>query len=191
MYVQHVVEAFYLGLIAVYTIVIGLFIYATSRGGVRRRVAADGGEPPKPSMDKREKIWLLALIAVAIVGNAIFLSPVLPSMTYSVYLDDDPAKTVVITVEDHEFRLPENPIRLRVGEPVEFIVYSRDLTYGFGVFREDGTMVFQMQVVPNYENRIVWVFDEPGYYTIRSTEYSGPEHPFMVVEDAIVVEGGG
>jgi cytochrome c oxidase subunit 2 len=48
-------------------------------------------------------------------------------------------------------------------------------------------MLFQIQVLPNYSNEIVWIFDEPGSYTIRSTEYSGPEHPSMVVPDAITV----
>lgn len=188
MYIQYIVESFYLGLITVYTIVIVVFIYATSRGA---RVASNGGTKSHEGMDKREKAWMLSLIAIAVVGNVVFLSPLLPSMQNAVYLDEEPRKTVVVTVEDHEFKLPENPVRLKAGEPVEFIVYSKDLTYGFGVFREDGTMVFQMQVVPGYENRIVWVFEEPGVYTIRSTEYSGPKHPYMVVEDAIVVEGGG
>ncbi|OQY19782.1 MAG: cytochrome C oxidase subunit II, partial [Anaerolineaceae bacterium 4572_32.1] len=62
-----------------------------------------------------------------------------------------------------------------------------DVTYGFGVFRPDGTMVFQMQVVPGYENRILWKFDAPGTYDVRSTEYSGPRHPEMFIEDAIRV----
>jgi len=109
-------------------------------------------------------------------------------MQYNIYLDEEPVKTIVIRMEDHQFILPEEPIVIPLGEPVEFKVYSEDLTYGFGVFREDGMLVFQMQVVPGYENRLVWVFTEPGNYTIRSTEYSGPEHPYMYIEDAIVVE---
>ena len=52
--------------------------------------------------------------------------------------------------------------------------HRRDLTYGFGLFRPDNSMVFQMQVVPGHRNDILWQFDRPGVYTIRSTEYSGP-----------------
>jgi cytochrome c oxidase subunit 2 len=48
-------------------------------------------------------------------------------------------------------------------------------------------MVFQMQVLPGRENRIVWRFDEPGLYHVRSTEYSGPEHSAMYLPDAILV----
>ncbi len=51
---------------------------------------------------------------------------------------------------------------------------SKDLTYGFGLFRQDNSMLFQMQVLPGHVNDILWVFDRPGVYTIRSTEYSRP-----------------
>ncbi len=187
MYLQQLVEIFYISLVAVYIIFIVSFIYITSRG--KANIKTDGGVEHR-GMERSEKIWLGVLFTVAIIGNIIFLSPLLPSMKYQAYLDEDPVKTIVITMEDHEFILPENPIEIPLGKPVEFKVYSNDLTYGFGVFRDDGTMVFQMQVVPGYENRIVWVFDEPGTYTIRSTEYSGPEHPYMVLYDVIVVVGG-
>jgi heme/copper-type cytochrome/quinol oxidase subunit 2 len=48
-------------------------------------------------------------------------------------------------------------------------------------------MLFQIQVLPGYSNEIIWIFDETGSYTIRSTEYSGPQHPNMVLFDAIRV----
>jgi len=188
MYIQQIVEIFYMGLVVTYIAFITSFMYITSRKG-SGRIVADGGEVHK-GMDKAEKTWLLVLIIIAIIGNAVLLSPLVPSANMAIWSGSKPVKSVVITIEDYEFKLPEKPIRLQAGVPVEFVVYSNDVTYGFGVFREDGTLVFQMQVVPGYENKIVWVFDEPGVYTIRSTEYSGPEHPMMVVYNAIVVEGG-
>lgn len=72
---------------------------------------------------------------------------------------------------------------------VRFDVTSDDLTYGFGVFRPDHTMVFQMQVVPGHKNDVLWRFTKPGLYTIRSTEYSGPKGYAMIVQDAIEVVG--
>ena len=74
-----------------------------------------------------------------------------------------------------------------MGEYVEFVAVSADVTYGFGVFRPDGTLVFQMQVLPGRENRILWKFDEAGSYDVRSTEYSGPRHSDMHYADAIRV----
>ena len=38
---------------------------------------------------------------------------------------------------NHEFILPEEKMVVEVGEIVEFDVTSIDLTYGFGLFRED------------------------------------------------------
>jgi len=66
-------------------------------------------------------------------------------------------------------------------------VKSEDLTYGFGLFREDNSMLFQMQVVPGHKNDVIWHFDRPGVYSIRSTEYSGPRGARMIVKDAVEV----
>ena len=96
-------------------------------------------------------------------------------------------RTFVITVEDHEFKLPSEKLRMEVGEIVKFSVTSNDLTYGFGLFRADNTMVMQMQVVPGHKNDILWRFVKPGSYTIRSTEYSGPKGIAMIVKDAVEV----
>lgn len=102
-----------------------------------------------------------------------------------------PDKTFQITVENHEFTLPAEPLEIATGERVLFDVVSHDLTYGFGVFRPDNTMVFQMQVVPGHKNEILWEFVKPGTYTIRSTEYSGPKGVNMILKDVVhVVEGG-
>ncbi len=80
---------------------------------------------------------------------------------------------------------------MNVNDKVMFNVTSEDLTYGFGLFRSDNSMVFQMQVVPGHKNDILWKFDKPGVYTIRSTEYSGPKGPFMIVKDAVEVVPAG
>lgn len=93
-----------------------------------------------------------------------------------------------ITVANHEFQLPSEKLMIKVGQKAMFNVYSKDLTYGFGLFRHDNSMVFQMQVVPGHLNDILWQFDHPGVYSIRSTEYSGPKGAQMIVKDVVVVE---
>ncbi len=96
-------------------------------------------------------------------------------------------RTFEISVENHEYRLPTEKLRCQVNEVVKFSVTSNDLTYGFGLFREDNSMVMQMQVVPGHKNDILWKFSKPGVYTIRSTEYSGPKGVAMIVKDAVEV----
>lgn len=98
-----------------------------------------------------------------------------------------PKKEIAIKVADYKFFLPEEPIEIKVNEPVKFVLTSEDVTYGFGVFRADGTMVFQMQVLPGHSNEIIWIFDKQGKYSIRSTEYSGPENWRMFLRDAIII----
>ena len=138
-------------------------------------------------MDVRERRWLYVLIAVFLVFNAVTLSPLVPWQKWLLWSDPTPDQRISIEMEDYEIKLPAEGIEIRADEYVEFTVTSGDVTYGFGVFRPDGTMVFQMQVTPGYENRIIWKFDATGTYDVRSTEYSGPRHPEMFIKDAIRV----
>jgi cytochrome c oxidase subunit 2 len=138
-------------------------------------------------MDHRERNWLFVLIGVFLVFNVVTLSPLIPWQQWLFWSRPDPDRVVVVEFGDYEIGLPPEGIEVRVGEYVEFTATSTDVTYGLGVFREDSTMVFQMQVLPGRENHIVWKFDEAGTYDIRSTEYSGPRHSEMLVQDAIRV----
>lgn len=138
-------------------------------------------------MDREERVWFGVLILVALVVNAVTLSPLVPWQRWLFWSRPTPDEQVSIEFEDYQIKLPAERIEVKAGEFVEFVATSQDVTYGFGVFRPDGSMVFQMQVIPGHENRIVWKFDHPGTYDVRSTEYSGPRHPQMLVENAIQV----
>jgi cytochrome c oxidase subunit 2 len=99
-------------------------------------------------------------------------------------------KVFNIAVANHKFQLPSEKLYIKTHEKVLFNVTSNDLTYGFGLFRNDNSMVFQMQVVPGHLNDILWQFDKPGIYTIRSTEYSGPEGIKMIEKNVVEVIDG-
>ena len=96
-------------------------------------------------------------------------------------------KTFNITMENHQFKLPAEELIINLGDKVLFDVTTNDLTYGFGVFRQDNSMMFQMQVVPGHRNDILWEFEKTGVYTIRSTEYSGPKGIGMILKDVVKV----
>ncbi|MCL2466166.1 MAG: hypothetical protein FWF21_02740, partial [Micrococcales bacterium] len=83
--------------------------------------------------------------------------------------------------------LPDVPC----GELVKFSVQTNDNTYGFGIFRPDGSMEAQMQVVPQHPNELRWTFVDDGLYTIRSTEYAGPLGADVGVKNVINVTGCG
>jgi cytochrome c oxidase subunit 2 len=138
-------------------------------------------------MDERERRWLYVLIAVFLVFNIVTLSPIVPWQKWLLWSKPTPSKSFAIEVENYQFKLPLDGIEVKAGECVEFTATSKDVTYGFGAFRKDGTLVFQMQVLPGMTNSIVWQFDTPGTYDVRSTEYSGPRHSEMFLTDAIRV----
>jgi len=101
----------------------------------------------------------------------------------------EPDSVFDITYEDHQMSFSSFPMQVGCGEHVVFNAISNDLTYGFGIFRTDHTMVAQMQVVPQSRNDLMWKFKKNGTYYVRSTEYSGPKGAKMVAKDAIVVTG--
>jgi cytochrome c oxidase subunit 2 len=138
-------------------------------------------------MDKRELRWLLVLVAVFVIVNVITLSPLVPWQKWLLWSNPAPDRTISVEFEDYQIRLPQGGVQIKSDEFVQFVATSKDVTYGFGVFRQDGTMVFQMQVLPGYDNKITWKFDTAGSYDVRSTEYSGPKHSEMYVPNAITV----
>ncbi len=152
-----------------------------------RKPAKDHYEEKEKGMDKREFRFLMGLTFVMVVFFLLTLTDVVPWQKWRLWSNPNVSKTFNISVADYQFKLPDNPMTFKKGEFVEFVATTSDVTYGFGVFRKDGTMVFQFSVLPGYKNRYVWNFAEPGDYDIRSTEYSGPKHSNMVVRDAIKV----
>lgn len=88
-------------------------------------------------------------------------------------------------------RLNENgQLEIECHKYIVFDVVSNDLTYGFGLFRQDNSMVAQMQVVPGSRNDLMWQFHKNGTYHIQSTEYSGPKGGrHMKIMNAVVVKG--
>jgi len=138
-------------------------------------------------MHKQERNWLIVLVVVFLIFNIITLSTLVPWQEWLLWSKPTPSQQVKIEIANYTMQFPADPIQVKKGEYVEFIATSQDVTYGFGVFRQDGTMVFQMQVLPGHENKLLWKFDAAGNYTVRSTEYSGPRHSEMVYPDKILV----
>ncbi len=80
-------------------------------------------------------------------------------------------------------------ITLIAGQSVKFIAHSVDVNHGFGVFAgaSDGSpLLFQMQVIPGFDNVFYYTFKHPGIYLIRCLEYCGYAHPYMTSEIKVV-----
>jgi cytochrome c oxidase subunit II len=132
----------------------------------------------------------VGLLVVAGISLHVITYNTIPWAPLDVHRGSTTADQVVaISMRDHRFLLPSDRITVGCDTTVLFDVASKDLTYGFGLFRPDNSMVFQMQVVPGHPNDLLWEFGENATYTIRSTEYSGPEGVGMVAPNAVQVVG--
>lgn len=148
--------------------------------------------PKNDNAGAKPAIFWTYVVVLVIVGTGLhFLTyTAVPWVPIDLNRTSIEADTVFdITYEDHQMSFSSFPMQVRCGEHVVFNATSNDLTYGFGIFRADHTMVAQMQVVPKSRNDLMWKFGKNGTYYIRSSEYSGPKGAKMVAQDAIVVTG--
>jgi len=137
----------------------------------------------------------IAFLVAGGVGHHIFTYNTIPWVAEDIMRHDIKAdKEYNIEIEKHKWKFSEFPMHFKEGQKIRFNVKSKDLTYGFGLFRKDGTMVYQMQVVPKHLNDILWTFNECGKFDLTSTEYSGPAEytkdgkDKMFVKDAVIVD---
>lgn len=91
-----------------------------------------------------------------------------------------PQVTVEVTSLQWAWVLSQNEVP--AGVPVEFAVTAQDVNHGFGVYSPDGQLLTQVQAMPGYTNRLIYVFQQPGTYTIRCLEYCGLAHHAMVTQ---------
>lgn len=143
-----------------------------------------------PSFIRIPFYGFIGFLVAAGVGHHIFTYNSVPWVAQDINRANiTPDQTFNITVKDHQFILPQEKIVINCGEQVMFDVISEDLVYGFGLFRQDNTMVMQMQVNPGSKNNLLWTFRQNGIYNIVSTEYSGPKGNDMAVKNAVEVKG--
>ncbi len=131
----------------------------------------------------------IAFLVAGGVGHHIFTYNTIPWVSQDIMRHHiKPDKEFDIEIANHAYKMP-GKMEIKKGEKVYFNATSHDLIYGFGLFRQDGTMVAQMQVNPGTKNDLLWTFNECGEFDVMSTEYSGPAGNAMKVKKAVVVTG--
>ena len=170
----------------VYGIYAFIAISLISWFGYRITKPKDHSAGPKPAL-----FWTYVAVLVVVGTGLHFLTyNAVPWVPIDLNRADIKADKVFdITYENHQMSFSSMPMKVGCREHVVFNAISNDLTYGFGIFRADHTMVAQMQVVPQSRNDLMWKFEKNGTYYVRSTEYSGPKGAKMVARNAIVVTG--
>lgn len=69
-----------------------------------------------------------------------------------------------------------------VGDVVEFVVTSVDVTHGFALYDPQKRIVAQIQAMPGFVNKVRHRFDIPGKYEVLCLEFCGLAHHGMVAE---------
>ena len=146
----------------------------------------------------------MAFLVAGGVGHHIFTYNAIPWVSQDITRHDiKPDQSFEFEIEKHKWIGLPKQIVVQCGQTVKFDVHSRDLVYGFGLFRQDGTLVTQMQVNPGTDvngildsNDMLWTFNHNGVFDLTSTEYSGPaqysedgKKDLMLVKNFIKVEG--
>lgn len=123
---------------------------------------------------RRETSWLVIMVVTlfALLMGTIFYIP---------YGDSAGPRGQVVRVTGVQFAWAiDVPQPIVTGRPVAFFARSRDVAHGFGVYNPKGTLIFQAQVVPDNEQKIVHTFTDPGVYRVLCLEFCGAGHHDMV-----------
>ncbi len=122
---------------------------------------------------RRETTWLVIVVVVlfALLLGTIFYVP---------YGDTAGPRGQVVRVTGVQYAWAiDAPQPIVAGRPVAFFARSSDVAHSFGVYNPKDVLIFQAQVVPDNEQKIVHTFTEPGVYTVRCLEFCGAGHHLM------------
>ena len=143
--------------------------------------------PDKHSLARFESHWTIIILIIFVV----FGVSTLTLMPYP-YAHSNVKPTMTVDVQASQFSwCLSNPpnwgspncvnnFQIPVGNTVLFLVNSSDVTHGFGVYDSQGTLLFQVQVMPGFVNSIMYQFTTPGTYYIRCREFCGWGHYIMI-----------
>ena len=132
------------------------------------------GRKPK-SIEKiahRERSWLVAVVImlVALLFGTIFFIP---------FGDSAGANGQVVHVTAEQFGWTIEPNEVRAGVPVQFVLETRDVAHGFGIYNSDHYLLYQVQVPAGDIQHGVYTFEKPGGYDILCLEFCGFGHHAM------------
>lgn len=134
---------------------------------------------------KIRKYYFIGILAVMAIISAV-------TLTRLPYHHEAAAEDYkAVDVEGIQFAWNMSEDKFVVGEPIEFLVTSTDVTHGFGLYDENLQLIAQTQAMPGYTNSVYHTFDKPGKYQILCMEYCSVGHHIMVKEIIVTDSEGG
>lgn len=178
---QIIITSLY-GTTVVVAILISVFVIRSTGERRRRRPGID-----TETLTHRENsyaLWVTGAL-LALLASTIFVIP---------YGEDTPEDAQEVQVDSFQYGWSVEPATVRANEPVVFVLRSRDVQHGFGLY-DDTKLLGQAQVQApkpgdppdsGLVQRFQYEFDEPGTYEINCLEFCGVGHHLMVGEIEVV-----
>ena len=117
--------------------------------------------------------WFVALLTAVIAAFIISIR----WFPYPTLAEGKSFPHFVVVARQYQFQVPAE---VPVNTHIIFDVTSVDVNHGFGIYGPNGTLLGQVQAMPNYVNHMPFYFSRIGRYTIRCLEYCGIGHSAML-----------
>ena len=132
---------------------------------------------------RRSKIfWALVVLGVLVTAGSLRQWP------HAVAAGDE---VVQVNATGDQWSWKIDTRKVPVGKKVVFNLHTNDVNHGFGVADQSGRLLFQIQAMPGYINKVTYVFDKPGPYRVMCMEFCGVGHHDMNDEFEVVTNQGG
>jgi cytochrome c oxidase subunit 2 len=170
------------GASVVIAIIVSIFVIRSTAERRRRRAGADLDE-----IVERENKY-----AIGVAGSLLALLAV--TLFFLPYGDADADEGQVVNVDSFQFGWTLSPDRVTTGEQVIFVLRSKDVQHGFGLY-DDTELLKQVNVQGvrpdsgeelSDPQRMTYTFDDPVTYQINCMEFCGVGHHLMTGEIEVV-----
>jgi cytochrome c oxidase subunit II len=137
------------------------------------RSTRSASDVDRDTLAQRESHWGLLVVTFLVLLTllTIFSTP---------YFTDsaEGERAQIVRVESVQFAWVIKPNRVRADQPVEFRLRSKDVNHAFALYRGNRLEV-QVQVPPDFEQRLAHTFEQPGTYRVVCLEFCGVNHHLM------------
>jgi len=165
------------------TLVGTLLIFAITKWLISSTNQTESIDTVAPKIYGIRKNYFLLLITVIIIA----LFGTLQGLPYFPPTGETPDYTVKVTGQMfgwemgtlHNTSDQSEADAIESGKLVEFVISSKDVNHGMGIYNAAGDIVTQTQAMPGYDSKLYYRFDQPGTYHIVCMEYCGVGHPVM------------
>lgn len=172
---------------AIATLLVTVAIVAIALFVSRARLPAEASSAATSTIYRIRSVYFIFILVVAVV----LLTLTLPMTPYPRKSGEQKPDLIVKVIgEMWSWTLTPGSgaasaggnLVLPVGKTVEFDVSSKDVNHNFAIYNAAGELIAQVQAMPDYTNRLLYMFNVPGHYYVLCLEYCGVAHHAMNFE---------